>query len=76
MESESLNNFIPLFPLSGKAMPKIELRPRVVFDKKGRFVLPKLVRDECKIHEGTVAEVEVYEHNKVVLTILGGGENG
>lgn len=57
-------------------MPKIELRPRVVFDKKGRFVLPKLVRDECKIHEGTVAEVEVYEHNKVVLTILGGGENG
>jgi len=55
------------------SMPRRELKPRVKFDSKGRILIPKWIRENLGIVEGTIVEVEIYnrEHPKILLTILG-----
>ena len=52
-------------------LPKRDLKPRVKFDAKGRVLISKWLREELKIKEGTVAQLEIYGNDKILLTILG-----
>ena len=42
---------------------------RIIVGSRGRIILPKDVREELKIREGTVLEVKV-EENKVILEVV------
>lgn len=58
-------------------MPKHDLKPRVKFDAKGRILIPGWIREELKIEEGRIGEIEVYGKDKILVTLLGGRkENG
>lgn len=50
-------------------MPKLDLKPHIEVDDKGRIVLPKIIRDTLQIKEGTILEAEIYT-DKILLTIL------
>ena len=52
-------------------MPKRDLKPRVKFDAKGRILIPSWIREELKIEEGNVGEIEVYGKDKILVTLLG-----
>lgn len=51
-------------------MPPRDLKPRGKFDDKGRLWIPQWIRDELKIKGGTLAEIEVYGKDKILLTII------
>lgn len=51
-------------------MKKINLKPRVVVDGKGRVLIPKWLRKQLQIEPGDFFEVELYEEGKVLLTAL------
>jgi len=51
-------------------MAKIELKPRVRVDAKGRLLIPKWLREQLHISRGDLFEVEVYEKGKILLTRL------
>lgn len=42
---------------------------RIIVGTKGRIILPKEIREELSIEEGTVLEVKV-EENKVILEVV------
>lgn len=51
-------------------MGKIELKPRVRVDGKGRLLIPKWLRTQLQIEPGNIFEVEIYENGKLLLTSL------
>jgi len=50
--------------------PKRDLKPRVEFDKKGRVLIPKWIRNDLGAKEGTIAEIEIWGDDKILITLL------
>lgn len=52
-------------------MPKLDLKPRVKMDGKGRILIDKLIREQLGLKPGDIFEIELYEGGKIVLIRLG-----
>jgi len=51
-----------------------QIKPRTTMDKRGRVLLPKIIRDELGVTKEDTIEIEIYGKNKILLTILTKGK--
>lgn len=51
-------------------MEKIDLKPRVIVDGKGRILIPKWLREQLQIQKGDFFEVEVYKKGRLLFSKL------